>query len=46
MASTTLRLPDDLYAKVVERAQRDHRSVNGQLIYLIELGVAVNEEAK
>lgn len=45
MASTTLRLPDDLYAKVVEQAQHDRRSVNAQLVWLIEHAVAANEEA-
>lgn len=39
MASTTLRLPDDLYAKVVQQAQRDRRSVNAQLVWLIEHAV-------
>ena len=31
----TLRLPEDLHAALVERAQVDARSLNGQIVFLL-----------
>ncbi len=31
----TVRLPEDLHAALVERAQLDARSLNGQIIFLL-----------
>jgi hypothetical protein len=39
MAKTTLRIPDDLYAKVEEIAEQERRSINAQLLVLIERAV-------
>ncbi|MEX5634788.1 toxin-antitoxin system HicB family antitoxin [Parafrankia sp. FMc2] len=30
-----LRLPDDLHARLVEAAQREDRSLNGQIVHLL-----------
>jgi hypothetical protein len=43
MKTTTLRLSADLYARLERQAQRDHRSVNAQIVYLIERGVTAEE---
>jgi hypothetical protein len=45
MVKTTLRIPDDLYEKVERLAERDLRSVNQQLVYLIGHAVAVTDES-
>lgn len=37
---TTLRLPDGLYRAIQERADRDRRSVNAQMVWLLESGLA------
>ena len=33
--SLTLRLPEDVHAALVERAQLDARSLNGEMIFLL-----------
>jgi len=40
MATLTLKnIPDDLYEQLKETAAANHRSINGQIIALIEQGV-------
>ena len=41
----TIRLPDALLARLRAAADRDHRSVHGQMITYIERGVAADERA-
>lgn len=33
---TLKNIPDDLYEKVKERAERNHRSINGEIISLLD----------
>lgn len=39
MIAITLRLPDDLHARLVDLAQREHRSLNGQLVALLDQAI-------
>jgi predicted HicB family RNase H-like nuclease len=43
MAELTVRIPDDLHAQVREAAQEDRRSVNAEILWLIEQGLAARE---
>jgi hypothetical protein len=36
---TFVRIPDDLHAALKERAQRDQRSLNGQIIWLLRRAI-------
>lgn len=36
MITTTIRINDELYEKLVKSALKDKRSINSQLIYIIE----------
>lgn len=36
MTRVTLRLSEDMHARIVELAERDHRSLNGELLWLLE----------
>jgi hypothetical protein len=37
MKTTTVRgIPDDVYARVKEQAEQDRRSVNAQIVYILE----------
>lgn len=40
MKQTTLRLPEDLYAQVERQAEADRRSVNAEMVWLLESGLA------
>lgn len=40
---TTLRLPDELYAEIQAQAERDRRSVNAEMVWLLERGLAGKE---
>jgi hypothetical protein len=40
MIRITLRLPDDLHAQVTAAAERDRRSLNAEILYLIEKGLS------
>lgn len=31
-----LRVPQDLYESLQEMAEREHRSINGQIVYILE----------
>ena len=37
---TLKNIPDDLYEKVKQRAERNHRSVNGEIISLLDAATA------
>ena len=41
MANISVRIPDDLHALIKESADADHRSVNSQILWLVETGLAV-----
>ena len=41
----TIRIPDPLLARLRAAADRDHRSVHGQMIEYIERGVDADERA-
>lgn len=43
MTKITLRLPDDLYAQVQTAAETAHRSVNGEILWLIERGLEAEQ---
>ena len=36
MAKVTFRLPDDLHERLVEAAEEDRRSLNGEILVLVE----------
>jgi predicted transcriptional regulator len=38
MKALTLRLPDELHARLVELAAREHRDLTHQIIHLLEEG--------
>ncbi|WP_084966065.1 Arc family DNA-binding protein [Thermoactinospora rubra] len=40
MIRITLRLPDDLHALVTAAAERDRRSLNAEILYLLEKGLS------
>lgn len=42
--TTTLRVPDDLYAEVEQMAEQDDRSINGELVNLIRRGVKAQRD--
>jgi hypothetical protein len=41
----TLRLPDDLATRIRERAAADHRSLNKQIVFLLEQAMYTTVEA-
>lgn len=45
--TTNLRLPTLLHKKLVMKAEREHRSINGQIVYAIQQAVTdiTDEEA-
>ena len=36
MTNTNLRIPDELYEKLREIAKLEHRSINNQMVHIIE----------
>ncbi|HLU74353.1 MAG TPA: Arc family DNA-binding protein [Nonomuraea sp.] len=40
MMRITLRLPDDVHALVVARAETERRSLNSQIVHLLETALA------
>lgn len=36
MVQTTIRIDSELYEKIVKQADKEKRSINSQLIYIIE----------
>jgi predicted HicB family RNase H-like nuclease len=37
MIRFSLRVPDELHAWLVERADREHRSLNAEIVHLLEV---------
>jgi predicted HicB family RNase H-like nuclease len=37
MIRFSLRVPDDLHAWLVEQAEREHRSLNAEIVHLLEV---------
>jgi len=44
LAKYSLRLPKDLYAQLAELAQKHRRSINKELVYMIEQAIAAEKE--
>ena len=42
----TLRLPMPLYKRIVERAEKNYRTVSGEICALIDLGMAQSEDTE
>jgi hypothetical protein len=40
----SIRIPSDLHALIKEAADADHRSLNSQIIWLLETGLASRNE--
>ncbi|WP_078652260.1 TA system antitoxin ParD family protein [Streptomyces sp. NRRL F-525] len=40
MVNFNVRFPDDLHARVRAQAAADRRSINSEILYLIEVGLA------
>jgi hypothetical protein len=40
----SVRIPDDLHALIKESANADHRSLNSQIIWLLETGLAARDK--
>jgi predicted HicB family RNase H-like nuclease len=43
MVQLTLRLPDDIHARLVSQAEADRRSLNSEIVHLIEVSLATVE---
>ncbi|MER6605813.1 toxin-antitoxin system HicB family antitoxin [Streptomyces sp. NPDC000927] len=41
MVKLNLRLPDDLHARLTAQAAADRRSLNSEILHLIEVGLGV-----
>lgn len=35
----SVRLPEDLHARIKTAAEADHRSINGEIVWLLEAGL-------
>jgi predicted HicB family RNase H-like nuclease len=42
--NVNIRIPDDLHALIKASADADHRSLNSQVIWLLEAGLASRDE--
>jgi predicted HicB family RNase H-like nuclease len=42
--NVNVRIPEDLHALIKASAETDHRSLNSQMIWLLEAGLAVRDE--
>ena len=42
---TQVRIPGDLYRKIVRMAEADGRSINGEIVFLLYHGEAILREA-
>lgn len=45
MIRYSLRLPDDLHQRLVELAERERRSLNEQIVFMLENGLLAYREA-
>ncbi|MEV4806308.1 Arc family DNA-binding protein [Nonomuraea sp. NPDC049421] len=43
MIRITLRLPDDVHAQVAARAQTERRSLNSQIVHLLETALTADQ---
>ncbi|MEO3892541.1 Arc family DNA-binding protein [Nonomuraea sp. B5E05] len=43
MMRMTLRLADDVHARVAARAEAERRSLNSQIVHLLEIALAADE---
>ncbi|MEO3792237.1 Arc family DNA-binding protein [Nonomuraea sp. B10E15] len=43
MTRITLRLPDDVHARLVARAETERRSLNSQIVHLLEIALTADE---
>ncbi|WP_075026724.1 Arc family DNA-binding protein [Streptomyces mirabilis] len=41
MIKFTLRIPDDLHDRLTAQAQTDRRSLNSEILHLLEVGLSV-----
>ncbi|MFD8983951.1 Arc family DNA-binding protein [Streptomyces sp. NPDC059564] len=39
MIQLTLRLPDDIHARLTAQAEADRRSLNSEIVYLLEVAL-------
>jgi predicted transcriptional regulator len=47
MKTTAVRgIPDDLFERIQQQAEIDRRSVNAQMVYLLERGAEVNDRIR
>ena len=46
MATVTVRIPDDLYDTVKAAAERERRSINSELLWLIEKGLDTDGDVR
>jgi predicted DNA-binding protein len=46
MTNTNLRIPDELYEKLKEIAEREDRSINGQMVHIIRKYIEEFEKAQ
>ncbi|WP_406161378.1 Arc family DNA-binding protein [Streptomyces canus] len=45
MIKFTLRIPDDVHSRLIAQAETDRRSLNSEMLYLLEVGLgAVSSE--
>lgn len=44
MMRITLRLPDDVHARLIAHAQTDRRSLNSQIVHLLETALDAAEK--
>ncbi|WP_119727812.1 Arc family DNA-binding protein [Thermomonospora amylolytica] len=44
MIRFALRLPDDLHERLVAQAAKDRRSINSEILHLLEIALATVEE--
>jgi hypothetical protein len=45
MKSVNVRFPDDLHARVKAVSERDRRSLNAQILWLIEKGLQASDSS-
>jgi len=43
MKHLTLRLPDDVHGRLVAQAENDRRSLNSEIVYLLEVALTTVE---
>jgi plasmid stability protein len=46
MKQVSLRLPDDLHTRLVQRAQRNRRSLHSEIVYLLDQATVEQEQGR